>query len=395
MRCFVSIALVACILLAVPASAQRAASQSLSYSPFTPEARLTLAQDTTGAPTIELRSGFFKADRFVYGEREPERVFTFWGTLSPDLKDAMGRHPEARQQAEQAGTFATVGVIGSAVLLALSFNALLNTSTDADSIAELEEASSSTQRALSYALGGVLVSAVSGALARSRVREGVRLFNERQAAVTSPTGTEPVVQSEEVAPVSEASSPVVEAQRAPAEARPKGLESWYTYWGLGWSSPGYSAPVEQALFIDRLRDTPGVDDVAISLDLLGFYFPVGGDKTIVGGVINGAAERFQNEGGSLQVNQYLLAASAMHFFNEHVGRGFFARGDLGLARVVIVADDSFGDAMGGSGFGFLLGGGYAFPVTPGTRLLLNANVARRSVEGESYSAFSLALGGLF
>jgi hypothetical protein len=352
------------------------------------------ADDTTGAPTIELRSGFFRTDRFVYGEHEPQKVFTTLG-LRPQFEQVIGQHPGALREAQKAGTYKALALAGSAATLLGSVLYLSNTLSDANEVGEGNLSAADDgggNGGLGLMLGGAVVSIVGTTLARSRVREGVRLFNERQAEGEHPAPNAVSVGDVEPGRLSAAVDEAAGPQGAPSDRRRVGLESWYTYWGLGWANPGYSGEVDQTL--DVLRDVEGVSSITLDLDLLGFYVPLGGDKTIVGGIINAAAERFEVESESFQINQYLYAASVMHFVDQYVGRGFFVRGDVGLARVVV--DSSFGiEATSESGFGFLLGGGYGFAVTPGTRMLLNANYARRSVEGESYSAFSLTLGGLF
>lgn len=45
--------------------------------------------------------------------------------------------------------------------------------------------------------------------------------------------------------------------------------------------------------------------------------------------------------------------------------------------------------------GLLIGGGYAFQVTRGTRLLLNANYSRKRMGGQTYGKLNVSLGGLF
>jgi hypothetical protein len=47
------------------------------------------------------------------------------------------------------------------------------------------------------------------------------------------------------------------------------------------------------------------------------------------------------------------------------------------------------------GFGALVGGGVAIPVTSGTRITINANYTVRRVEGENLKILGITLGGLF
>ena len=61
-----------------------------------------------------------------------------------------------------------------------------------------------------------------------------------------------------------------------------------------------------------------------------------------------------------------------------------------------VLDSSLGgDEKSDAGVGILLGGGYAKPITDGTRLLFNVNYAIRRVESENTRTLGISLGGLF
>lgn len=169
------------------------------------------------------------------------------------------------------------------------------------------------------------------------------------------------------------------------------LESWYVYFGLGYANPTYPGELDDLL--NDLGDLPGVTHVSIGMDILGFYWPLG-RHTILGGVVNAVGDRYEESGDYMQINGYTFGASMMHFVNDTIGRGFFVRGDLGLAGLAVDTNVA-GDASSDTGIGFLAGGGFGFNISRGTRLLLNANFAVRQVEGESFSAFGLTVGGLF
>ncbi len=167
-------------------------------------------------------------------------------------------------------------------------------------------------------------------------------------------------------------------------------ESWYTYWGLGYASVSY--PDELQEVIDVLKDNPEISNLSLSLDMLGFYWHVT-PKLIGGFIINGVGDRFAASGNSMQINQYIYGASAMYYPGPKFGSGIFLRSDIGVGRLVVTSS-GFGSAVSESGFGILGGGGWSFDLG-GTRLLLNANYAHRSVESESYGTFSISVGGLF
>lgn len=169
-------------------------------------------------------------------------------------------------------------------------------------------------------------------------------------------------------------------------------ESWYTYWALGIAMPSYTGELNDLM--NAIDDLPGVSRTRIDMDLLGFYKPFNNHRTAVGFVLNGAGDRLSKGDDWIQINQYLYALSAMHFFNANIGKGFFGRIDIGFAKFVSKNSEnySFGSDWG---FGFNIGGGYGFPVSPGTRILINANYGYKSVEGDSYGKFNISVGGLF
>lgn len=86
-------------------------------------------------------------------------------------------------------------------------------------------------------------------------------------------------------------------------------------------------------------------------------------------------------------------------FKERIGQGPFLRVDLGFAwhgvRIVAEKSDLELDETTDMGFGFLIGGGYGHPITPETRIMLNANYALRRVEEENTSSIGIALNGLW
>lgn len=169
-------------------------------------------------------------------------------------------------------------------------------------------------------------------------------------------------------------------------------EPWYTYWGIGWASNTYPSEVEDVL--DLAKDV-GFDNVTISLDLLGFYWPLPArSNTLLGFIVNGVGDRYSKGGDWIQINSYLLGLSTMQFFGTEPGAGFFARADLGTAwfNVSNSEDDSENSDLG---YGVLLGGGYGIPVTEGTRILLNVNYTLRHAEGDNVNSFGISVGGLF
>ena len=190
----------------------------------------------------------------------------------------------------------------------------------------------------------------------------------------------------------------------PSAARDNDLESWYTYWGLGYANNTY--PEELQNDLDEFNDFPGVDHIALALDTFGFYWPRG-NRTLVGGIVNGNADVYEATENlvtvEIDIYNYLYAISAMHFLTHEIGQGPFVRADVGLARQSAEVDLSEAnevaeieiEATSDWGTGFLLGGGYGIPVTSGTRLLVNANFSLRRIEGEQIKSVGITLNGLF
>ncbi len=176
---------------------------------------------------------------------------------------------------------------------------------------------------------------------------------------------------------------------------PSKNERFYLQFGLGVSSFEYST--EAQAVVDELNSISGISKVGINLDLFGFYFPVNNHKTLIGGMISAAAERWSGNGGSLQINQYLFGSSVQHFFGRNIGDGFFIRGDLGVSYFDVDLDTTTLKATerSSAGLGLLLGGGYAIPISTETRLMLNLNLAYRSAGDDDSSTVNLNVGFLF
>jgi hypothetical protein len=169
------------------------------------------------------------------------------------------------------------------------------------------------------------------------------------------------------------------------------VEDWYAYWSIGVSNNHYPGSLDAVL--NTLESTPGVNRTQLALDMLGFYWPVN-NQTILGFVISGSADRFEDSYGDyLQLNHYLYGLSSMHFFGKTIGDGFYVRGDVGIAKINM--DSNFGSATSDNGNGFLLGIGYGWPISNESRILVGLTTSSYSVESETYTTTSLTVGGLW
>lgn len=149
-------------------------------------------------------------------------------------------------------------------------------------------------------------------------------------------------------------------------------ESWYTLWGLGFSGASYSGDLGDAY--EKLADTPGVDENSgVALDLLGFYWPLAGHKTMIGFVINGSSSSVDdNLGDKLTLTTSQISFSTHHFFGKNIGHGWFVRGDIGFVRgsITVLDNNITAEQSSDSKLGVLFGGGYGFSMGKETRFLL-------------------------
>ena len=169
-------------------------------------------------------------------------------------------------------------------------------------------------------------------------------------------------------------------------------ESWYVYFGLGGAYSSYPPEVEKTL--DLVTGANG-QDAQLCLDMFGFYWPVPErPRSIVGFVVNGAAESREKNGKSARVDSYLMGLSSMHFFGSEAGAGFFIRADLGTAWYDVESSEA-ASYESGKGFGGLLGGGYGIRAGEGARILLNLNYVLRRASGNNLGTLGLSVGCLF
>ena len=156
-----------------------------------------------------------------------------------------------------------------------------------------------------------------------------------------------------------------------------GVESWYTYWGLGFGYTKYDDNLQDV--IDKLYD----NQVNVGLDLLGFYWPVN-QNMMAGFIINTIGDSYESKYGGVEMSiyNYLYAASLMNFFGSKIGDGFFVRGDVGFAKasLTIKGDDVERETSSKWGFGIDAGIGYALPVFHDTSLMFSLIGSYRNIK---------------
>lgn len=181
------------------------------------------------------------------------------------------------------------------------------------------------------------------------------------------------------------------------------VESWYTYWALGGASIDYDPDTNRIM--EEAESIPGVSRTKISLDLLGFYWPLKDNRTMVGFVANATSDSVTDGVTTLTISQNLFGLSGMRFFGSEIGDGLFMRGDVGFANATVKAERTGCNSNGcytlsaqdssDTGFGYLLGIGYGLPISSGTRILLNLNFADRDIEGQHTQTVGFTIGGLW
>ena len=173
-------------------------------------------------------------------------------------------------------------------------------------------------------------------------------------------------------------------------------EDWYIYFGLGFGSARYNdKDLQDAL--DRLKDDSSVSHITVVLDLVGFYYPVFNHSSMIGFLISGVGETFEQNDEKISIYQYQYSFSAMRFFGTNIGDGPFIRGDIGPTRFRVEGKNSQVSVSEESdwGLGFTLGGGYAVPLSSEARLLLNTNISLRDAEGDKVTTLAFTAGFLF
>lgn len=169
------------------------------------------------------------------------------------------------------------------------------------------------------------------------------------------------------------------------------IESWYLILGLGYSDISY--PDELQGLIDELKKASNVSHLPLNINI-GFYWPLNNKKTMLGAVINGDGDAFSSGSENMQINTYLMGGSAVFHLMDILGKGVYLRADAGLAFSVVTYSlgESYSSDMG---FGLRLGGGYAIPISSGTRILIDLGYTYKNIESNGYGTLSFGAAFMF
>ncbi len=176
---------------------------------------------------------------------------------------------------------------------------------------------------------------------------------------------------------------------------PSQNETWYTQWGLGLSSNKYDP--------DTTASLAGWNRTQVAIDILGFYWPMAGHQTMQGFIICGQGDSYRSPSGLTEysISSSLYAYSIQHFFGANIGDGWLLRADVGLAKASesITGSGYTISGVSDTGFGYDLGGGYAWPTSSETRFLLTGLLTSKKIKGTSgdvnLNSFSLLASLLF
>lgn len=180
---------------------------------------------------------------------------------------------------------------------------------------------------------------------------------------------------------------------------PSKNESWYIYSGFGLSPIAYDPTIDEAV---NAFANDNSSRLAFYADPIGFYFPLNKYRSMIGVVSSVIYDSYHNDSyfnetdtttvtqsADLVFWQFSISASFYHFFGKNIGDGWFARGEVGVSNfwgnlnVTYRANEE--DRQGidqtysySPGLVGLLGGGYSWPISLYTRLLLNFNYQYKS-----------------
>jgi len=199
---------------------------------------------------------------------------------------------------------------------------------------------------------------------------------------------------------------------------PSRNESWYIYASIGVAPIDYAPSINESL--ESFTGENGMNNLGVSLEAFGAYFPLGNKKTLLGGVLGLVYENYKTSGqfnetpitvisqwADLKFWQYSITASAMHFFGQNIGDGYFIRGDLGISSCSGTLNVSYttngGDLQGENqdfsynwGPSFLLGGGYSLPFSLSTRLMFSLYYSSKSslMNDSTYTVNQMIIAGV-
>ncbi|TNE70831.1 autotransporter domain-containing protein [bacterium] len=166
-------------------------------------------------------------------------------------------------------------------------------------------------------------------------------------------------------------------------------ESWYIDAGIGYSVFRYPSALQEVL--DNLKELDNVTNTPIDMNF-GVYANISEHITL-GGVFNIGADRYESDNGWVQYNYNMLALSSHIHLNKQYN-GLFFRTDLGSGWLSVVDSDDEVHTTD-KGIGFLVGIGFAFPISKEARVAPYVNFENLHVDNEDYSKIAFGVSIIF
>ena len=134
---------------------------------------------------------------------------------------------------------------------------------------------------------------------------------------------------------------------------------------------------------------------------LGIHLNPGHGPVLLGVIFDSASDSWTNSPNFVTVTQLMFGAEATYFFCGEAGKGFYGRGDLGLATFNSAVGYNSGRTTQGTttsspmGFGVRAGTGYAFKVGDRTSILASLDFGFRKAGASTAMPLTLSVGVLF
>ncbi len=160
-------------------------------------------------------------------------------------------------------------------------------------------------------------------------------------------------------------------------------ESWYLLLGVGYPVNAY--PDNVRTNIDNFTKLNDESHFTLSLDV-GVYWPLE-NNLLLGITLNGYGDSYDTKDEYIMISNYMVGGSAVWYFGGYIGKGFFLRGDLGIAQVDVSDKNSIYNENN-IGFSVKADAGYSVPLSRETRVEFDLGFRYGSVNSESYTALS-------
>lgn len=134
-------------------------------------------------------------------------------------------------------------------------------------------------------------------------------------------------------------------------------DEWFAKIGIGMTNISY--PDELQTDIEALDSLSYIDRTKSAIDM-GVYWSINSNY-IAGFNINGHGDYFTDKitNYEMNINAYNYAFSNIYYINK-IEDGLFIRGDVGLVRILVGANNSY--TVSDTGFGAAIGGGYCYNI---------------------------------